>query len=456
MPDVPALIILAVGMATIVGMIVWLRINAFFALITAALVVSLLSPGATSDKVARVAVAFGNTAGSIGIVIAMAAVIGVCMLGSGAADRIVRWCLSLLGERRGPAALATSGFILAIPVFFDTVFYLLVPLARSMYRRTQRNYVRYLVAIAAGAVATHALVPPTPGPLIIAQNLGIDLGTMIIVGAVIAFPSALMGLLFAGWIDRRMTVPMRPLGDADDADPIPDEQLPGLWVSLLPILLPVVLISLNTVTQTLAQEGGGTWNRLADWTALVGNPNLALLLAAAAALRVYIAQRAPTREAVAHLVESALMSGGMIILITAGGGAFGAMLKAARIGPAIESLFASGQASGVALLLLGFFVAALLKFAQGSSTVAMITASAMMATMIAGDNLPMHPVYLATAIGSGSLVGSWMNDSGFWIFAKMGGLTELETLKSWTPLLVVVGITGMTMSVLLAILWPMV
>lgn len=455
MPEVPPLIILAIGMATIVAMIVALRINAFFALITAALLVSLLAPGETADKVSRVATAFGNTAGSIGIVIAMAAVIGVCMLGSGAADRIVRWCLTLLGERRGAAALASSGFVLAIPVFFDTVFYLLVPLARSMYRRTHRNYVRYLVAIAAGAVATHALVPPTPGPLIIAKNLGIDLGTMIIVGAMIAFPSAVMGLLFAGWIDRRMTIAMRPISDAEEPDAIPDEQLPGLVVSLLPILLPVLLISLNTITQTLAKDGGSSWDQLADWTAVIGNPNLALLLAAAAALRVYIGQRTPTRERIAQLVEGALMSGGMIILITAGGGAFGAMLKAARIGPAIESLFASGQASGLALLFLGFSVAALLKFAQGSSTVAMITASAMLATMISGETLSIHPVYLATAIGSGSLVGSWMNDSGFWIFAKMGGLTEVETLKSWTPLLVVVGTTGMFMSVLLATVLPM-
>ncbi len=455
MPEVHPLMILAIGIATIVTMIVVLRINAFFALITAALIVSFLAPGDTADKVTRVAVAFGNTAGSIGIVIAMAAVIGVCMLGSGAADRVVRWCLSLLGEQRAAAALASSGFVLAVPVFFDTVFYLLVPLARSMYRRTQRNYVKYLVAIAAGAVATHALVPPTPGPLIIAQTLGIDLGTMIIVGAVVALPSAFMGLVFAGWVDRRMTIAMRPITDSDEPEPIPDDRLPGLFVSLLPILLPVVLISMNTVTQTLSRDAGPAWKQMADWTAVIGNPNLALLLAAAVALRVYIGQRLPTREGVAQLVEGALMSGGMIILITAGGGAFGAMLKAARIGPAIESLFASGQATGFALLLLGFFVAALLKFAQGSSTVAMITASAMLATMISGESLPMHPVYLATAIGSGSLVGSWMNDSGFWIFAKMGGLTEIETLKSWTPLLVVVGITGMLMSLLLASVLPL-
>jgi H+/gluconate symporter-like permease len=155
------------------------------------------------------------------------------------------------------------------------------------------------------------------------------------------------------------------------------------------------------------------------------------------------------------MVEEALMSGGVIILITAAGGAFGAMLKAAEIGPAISGMFQDARSGGIGLLLLGFLISALLKFAQGSTTVAVITASSMVAAMIEGTALGFNPVYIATAIGGGGLIGSWMNDSGFWIFAKMSGLTEAEALKSWTPLLCVLGTVTLIMSILLSIVLPM-
>src|SRR5437773_258871 len=159
----PPTLILLVGMATILGGIVLLRLNAFLALIIAAIVVSLLAPGEPAVKIARVAEGFGRTAGTVGVVSALAAITGKAMTDSGAADRIVNGFLALLGEKRGATALCSTGYILSIPVFFDTVFYLLVPLARSMYGRTNRNYLKYLLAIAAGAGATHTLVPPTPG-----------------------------------------------------------------------------------------------------------------------------------------------------------------------------------------------------------------------------------------------------------------------------------------------------
>ena len=191
-------LILLVGMATILGAILLLRLNAFLALIIAAIVVSLLAPGEPAVKIARVADGFGRAAGTIAIVIALAAIVGKAMMDSGAADRIVNAFLALLGEKRGATALCATGYVLSIPVFFDTVFYLLVPLARSMYGRTNRNYLKYLMAIAAGAAATHTLVPPTPGPLAVAGTLGVDLGTMVLVGMVVALPAAGVGLLFAG------------------------------------------------------------------------------------------------------------------------------------------------------------------------------------------------------------------------------------------------------------------
>ena len=270
------LLILAIGVAVVLGMIIVFRINAFVALITAAMVVSLLAPGEVGSKIGRVADAFGRSAGAIGIVIALAAVIGQCMMDSGAADRIVRTFLKLLGEKRAPLALMGSGFVLAVPVFFDTVFYLLVPLARSLYRRTNKNFLLYIMAISAGGAITHTLVPPTPGPLLMASTLGVDIGLMILVGAVIAVPASLAGIMFSMIIDRVMDVPMRQAGNQPDPEPLSDDQLPSLLAALSPILLPVVLISCNTVVETLAdadRPGQLAKDDITDWAALSAGLN---------------------------------------------------------------------------------------------------------------------------------------------------------------------------------------
>ena len=448
------LIILVVGILTVIFMIALLKMNAFVALITSAMVVSLLGPGDLAGKLDRVAEAFGKTAGDIGIVIALAVVIGRCMMDSGAADRIVRGFLSLLGEKRSSTALMASGFVLSVPVFFDTVFYLLVPLARSMHRRTKKHYLKYAMAIVAGGVITHSLVPPTPGPLIMADNLGIDIGIMIMVGTLVAIPAAIVGMFFSSWVDRRMNIPMRPLGgEISEPEPLQDHQLPGLLVSLLPIILPVLLVSANTIVCAMAEgaaEGSGL-SRAAGIIEILGNVNLAMFISTAIAMWMLKSKRALTNVQLAKVVEVSLMSGGVIILITAAGGAFGEMLKAAQI----ENLFKQ-QTTGLMLLVFGAFIAAVMKIAQGSTTVAMITSSAMIATMVTSTKtLGYHPVYLATAIGGGSMIGSWMNDSGFWIFVKMTGLTEAEGLKSWTPLLAIVGFAGVVVSFLLAVILPM-
>ncbi len=460
--EIMPLIILGVGILIVISMIMIFRINAFIALITAAFVVSLLAPGDLAEKISRVAVAFGSTAGKIGIIIALAAVVGRCMMDSGAADRIVKFFLGLFGEKRDATALMSSGFVLSIPVFVDTVFYLLLPLARSMHRQTKRNYLKYILAIAAGAVVTHSLVPPTPGPLVMAEQFRIELGTMILIGLLVGFPAAVAGLLFAGWADRRMKVPMRPLaGEQPQTEPIDQKNLPNLLLSVLPIVLPIILISTNTIISAVGKtvDPNSPLVRIAQISEVVGDANLALLISAAIAMWVLYKQRKVSREQMAKLVETSLMSAGMIILITSAGGAFGAMLKAAQIGPAIEKFFISGQGqvtTGMVLLGMAFIVSAVLKSAQGSGTVAMMTTSAMFAAMVtAPKELGFHPVYLATAIGSGSLICSWMNDSAFWIFAKMGGLTEAEAIKSWTLMLVIIGLTGLASTIVFATLFPL-
>jgi len=587
----PPLILLLLGILTVIVMIVGLRVNAFLALITAAMVVAVLSipepgTGQLAEKVARVASAFGEAAGSIGIVIALAAVIGKCLSDSGAADRIVRSFLRVLGEKRASTALMSSGFVLGVPVFFDTVFYLLIPLARSLWRRTQKNYMLYILAIAAGGVITHTLVPPTPGPLMMAENLGIDMGVMILAGILIGIPMAVVGLLAASVMNRLMPVPMRPYAGEPELAPLSDAELPPLWLSLLPVILPVVLISANTAAKVWADgehrarfqaadvadwpslvdrleaarndsaAGVAHWawdglpadlqeslsrpssepldprleapllgalngiledrrffqedaypgitipssarkllgrgrdklsqaeverlNRilletafegqirphvwdsprrdLANVTAFLGNANFALLLSAAIAMITLKFQRRLTLGQLGQTTEVALMSGGVIILITAAGGAFGIVLKEAGIKDAVESMLGSGGGStGLVMLVAGFAVASMMKIAQGSGTVSMLTTSAMMAAIgVSPEVLGCNPVYLAAAIGCGSVTGSWMNDSGFWIFVRMSGLTETEGLKSWTLLLVILGVSGLGITLLCATLLPMV
>jgi GntP family gluconate:H+ symporter len=489
-------LVLVVGMVVVLGGIVALKVNAFLSLLAAALVVSFMAGGgseAATDPVARVVDAFASTVGAIGIVIALAAVIGESLMRSGSADRIVRAFLALLGEKRAATAMMSSGFVLSVPIFFDTAFYLLVPLARSLYRTTGRNYLKYLLAIGCGAVATHALVPPTPGPLFVANVFDVNLGVMILVGALVALPAAMAGLAFAVFMNRRM--PLAPggeharEGESAEGGGVDETQLPGLGLALAPILLPILLIAGNAVVQTLAHQqliaadpaarllrgrelttailqAAGDGSALAEmfrWTNILGNPNLALFLAAMLALITLWTRRQYLVRPIPQLVESALMSGGVIILITAAGGAFGAMLRAAGLGDAIQGLAESqiaGQEStslltGLPLLLLAFVLASVLKFAQGSSTTAMIVTSGMIVAMIDPASLAFNAVYVALAIGAGSLVGVWMNDSGFWIFAKMGGLTETETLKTWTPLAAIVGAVAFVMAVLLAWLLPL-
>ncbi|MGE0591622.1 MAG: GntP family permease [Vicinamibacterales bacterium] len=458
----PPLVILALGVATVLGLIVVLRLNAFLALLAAALLVSLLAPGPWPEKASRVALAFGATAGSIGIVIALAAVVAAGMLQSRAADTIVRACLTAFGASRADAALMAAGLVLSIPVFFDTVFYLLVPLARSAYAATGRDYARYVMAIVGGAIVTHSLVPPTPGPLANAANLGVDLGLMVIMGLIVSIPAGLATFFAIRVLGRRLhVVPPEdhaaatgdgPPGtrDAHDTREAPPGG-PSLAASLLPIVLPVCLIGSNTLAQAL--RPGST---LAAVTSVTGNPGVAMLAAAGCALALYVRVCRPDRQALSHQVEQSLMGGALIVLITSAGGAFGAMLQAAGIGDAIAGLATAGGATGVGLLLAGFTVASLLKFAQGSSTVAMITTSAMFAPLAVPGALACHPVYLALAIGSGSMVGSWMNDSGFWVVSRMGGLTEFQTLHAWSLVAAIAGGAGLVATLALARLVPLV
>ena len=451
------LLILVISIAVVVLLIIRVKLNAFIALILAAATVGVLSKDIVlGDVFGGVTVEFGITAGKIGVLIAMAALIGQCLMESGAADKITRRFVAVLGEKNASLSMLVSGFVLSIPVFFDTVFYLLVPLARALRVRTGKNYLLFVMAICAGGAVTHVMVPPTPGPLAIASELGIEVGTFIIAGLVVGCPMALAGWLFSRWVDARMPVELREtsgmtleelrlLASKDETD------LPPFWLSILPIVLPVLMITSHTVAYALREKYAFA-AALLPATSFIGNANFALIVAAAIAMATLAWKKKYSLAQLGQSMEPALASAGLIILITAAGGAYGGLLKAAKVGDELQALATNW---GVPMIAMGFLLAVLLKVAQGSSTGAMMTTVSILAAMIQSAPPSYHIVYIGLAIACGSLVGSWMNDSGFWVYKQMSGLTEKEALRSWTPLLAVLGIVGFLGTLLGSMILPL-
>ncbi|MEX0726820.1 MAG: SLC13 family permease [Planctomycetaceae bacterium] len=404
----------------------------------------------------RVANGFGSTCANIGILIAMASIIGKCLLDSGAADRVVRSSINLLGEKKAPVAFLSSGFLLGIPVFFDTVFYLMIPLGKALRVRTGRNYLLYVLTIIAGATMAHSLVPPTPGPLFVAEQLGVDMGVMIVAGCIVGLFTAGIGYLYAVMVNRVCELPLRESADVSLAELTAaaqrdESELPPFWMAILPIVLPVVLIAGLTVLERkpFGIELSPAAMHVAE---MLGNKNIALALSAAIAMFMLVWKKRTTREELAHAVQSALASGGVIILITAAGGAFGKVLQQTGVAGLIRDL---PQSSPAMIVVLAFLITAAVRTAQGSATVAMITAVGILAGLSSGGQLGFHPVYLALAIGCGSKPVAWMNDSGFWVITRMSGMTEGEGLRYVTPMTTLMGFIGLAVTLAGVLLFPM-
>lgn len=404
---------------------------------------------------ARVSRGFGGTATQIGILIAMAAIVGKCLLDSGAADKIVRAALRLFGERGAPAAFLSSGFLLGVPVFFDTVFYLMIPLGKAMRIRTGRNYLLYVLTIVCGGTMAHSLVPPTPGPTIVAEQLGIDLGTMIFVGGTIGAICSLFGYFYATIANKYCELPLREspdfsLEELEQAMAVEERELPSLALSLLPILLPIALIGGETIVSrgllpVTPSEG------IVRLVTTLGDKTTALMVSAAAALLILVGHKRPSLRELSTSIQAALASGGVIILITSAGGAFGQVLQQTGVADLIRDL---PRASPAIVCTLAFLITTAIRTAQGSATVAMITAGGVLSGLAQSGNLGFHPVYLAVAIGCGSKPIAWMNDSGFWAITRMSGMTEAEGLKYITPLTGCMGLVGLVAIVIGVSLFP--
>lgn len=482
-------VILAVSVVFIIVAITRLRLHAFIALIFAAFLVGFLTrefddkllsrlPAAmqadakANSWVAAVeltAIEFGSAAGGIAISIGLASIIGLCLMESGSADKVVRRFLAICGQKRAGLALLASTYILSIPIFFDTMFMLMVPLAKALRLRTGKDYLLYLMCICIGGVVTHSLTVPHPGPLAMVDNLRVDPGLSLLWGIGAGIIPCIAGFFVARWINRRFEVPLRetpgaPLADLQGISNKPEHELPSFFWSIIPVILPIVLISSasffklcsGNAAMTAALGGPESFARLAKIAWFVGNKNIALLIGTALALGVLARQRRMTFRDIESLLGPPLETAGIIILITAAGGAFGGMLRNAGVGDAIKT---ASQGYAINLLVLSWTVAAVIRIAQGSATVAMLTTSSILWPMIdpaANAALPFHPMYLFLAIGFGAFACSWMNDSGFWVVNRLSGMTEQETLRSWTVMLTVVSVFGLILTVIASKLAPLV
>lgn len=472
--------IVFIGMVIVVGCILWLRLHAFISLLIAAFVVALITPSSAVEEFAlnmgmspaeasqlaaesigqRIAEAFGETAAEIGILIAMAAIIGKCLLESGAAERIVRSVLKTTGEEKSAMAFTGSSFFLAIPVFFDTVFYLMIPLARAMAMRIGKNYLLLILAIAGGAAMAHSLVPPTPGPLFLVSEMQIPIHYMMIGGFIVGVCTLISGYMYAVWANNKWDVPLRDSMDAplDEMKSLTKKdiyQLPALGLSTLPIVIPVLFISASGIINAFLEPGSPSLflNSLLAIISFVGEKNTALIIGGLIALYILTKNKKENKEALGTSMKEALMSGGVIILITAAGGAFGAMLQQTGVSSQIAELTAGYQ---MALIPLAFLITAVVRTAQGSATVSMITAAGILSGMATNGNLEYHVLYLGLAIACGSKIFGWMNDSGFWIICKLSNMTEEETLKTFSVQLAIMGFTGLVVVFIAAWLFPLI
>jgi GntP family gluconate:H+ symporter len=464
-------VVLATSMAFLVISITKFRLHAFIALICAAVLAGLMAGSFTPEALKRmeffgksaanhsvatlelVMIDFGRTAGDIAISIALAAVIGMSLMESGAADKVVRRFLAIFGEKRAGLAILTSTYILSIPIFFDTMFMLMVPLAKALRLRTGKNYLLYLMCICIAGVVTHSLTVPHPGPLKTVENLHVDAGMSLWWGIISGILPCIGGYYVAKWINSRFEVPLREtpgttLEDLRGISNQPEHELPSFFCSILQVLLPIALISTASMFQM---------NRIhSNAVEFTGNKNVALLFGTVISLFVLARQKKIGFLRIEQLIGGPLETAGMIILITSAGGAFGTMLRNVGVGEAIR---AAAQSYHVNVLLLAWVTAAVIRIAQGSATVAMLTSSAIMWDMIdpATVTAPLgyHRMYVFLAIGFGAFCASWMNDSGFWVVSRLGGMTEKETLRSWTTMLTVVSILGLLLTLLAATLLPM-
>ncbi len=427
------LIIILITVAT-----VRFKMHPFLTLLVAAIAVGFAGGLTGSTIVSHIGQGFGGTLKSIGIVIACGSIIGTFLERSGGAQTMASTILKVVGEKRSALAMNITGFIVSIPVFCDSGFVILSILNKALSKRTGISTSVLAIALATGLYTTHVFVPPTPGPLAAAATLGANIGLVVMLGLLVAIPTSIAGLFWAGFIGRHLETK-----DFEEDESKPESNIqPGVTKSFLPILLPIVLIALKSIADYPTQPfGAGLIMRFFD---IVGDPIIALIIGVFVAFGL----RKKGDDAF-EWVSRGLANAGAIILITGAGGAFGDILRTTSIGQTVGSTMAQWHLG----IFLPFLLAAFLKTAQGSSTVAIITASALMSPLLVplGLAAPIAKALVVLAIGAGAMTVSHINDSYFWVVAQFSNMDTGTALRGLTVATLIQGVTAILTIALLSV-----
>ncbi|MFT4849307.1 MAG: gluconate transporter [Sediminicola sp.] len=431
-------LILAVfsGILILLILILKFRIQAFISLLIASIVVGVVAGMNPVNIINTMQQGMGDTLGFVAMVVGLGAMFGAILEHSGGAEALANYMLKKFGEKNASWALMITGFFVAIPVFFDVAFIILVPIIYSLQRKTKKSLLLYGVPLLAGLAITHAFIPPTPGPVAVADILKADLGWVILFGFIVGIPTAIIsGPLFAKYISKKIHIEAPKLDNPVAAA----ANYPAVGLILSIIGIPIFLIVCNTLLNSPLLDGFSIPARLKEWLKMIGHPFSALIIANLIAWYVLGIRRKFDKETLLNITTKSMAPAGIIILLTGAGGVFKQMLVNTGTGAMLANYFAN---EGVSILLFAFLAAAIVRILQGSATVAMITAAGITAPLLLVGTSEIDKALLVIAIASGASIMSHVNDSGFWLVSKYLGLSEKQTFKSWTAMTTILALTG--------------
>jgi GntP family gluconate:H+ symporter len=417
---------LAIGIIVIVVLTARFRVHAFFALLISCFIVGLGVQLSVSEIITATKDGFGNVMKSLGLIIVLGTALGVILEHTGSTHVMAGYILRKVGVKRAPLAMNITGFIVGLPIFCDSGYIVLNGLNQSLARRTGIPVVVMATSLATGLYSVHCLIPPHPGAAAAAGIIGVDFGTLILVGGCIAMPASAVGYLWAKFSGKKSVVVIAEVPEVTDN---PDQ--PSVLKSFLPVIIPILLIALRSFSDKYVDSK--FWKECL----VVGDPVIALSIGVLLALNC---KRGWTREQLGSLLQDAAEKAGGILVIIGAGGAFGAVLAATNIGSHLSGSLDLGSLG----ILFPFLLTALLKTAQGSSTVAIITAASIVAPLMPSLMLDKGngPLFCVLSMGAGSMMVSHANDAYFWVIAKFSGLEMKEMLRVYTVASILMGITA--------------
>ncbi len=435
------------GVLILLVLILRFKIQAFISLLIASIVVGIVAGMPPNEIITTMQQGMGSTLGFVALVVGLGAIFGSILEQSGGAEALANYLLSKFGDKRASWALMLAGFFIAIPVFFDVAFIILIPLVYSLQRRTKKSLLLYAIPLLAGLAITHSFIPPTPGPVAVADILKADLGWVILFGFIVGVPTAILsGPIFANYISKKIYIeaPKMELNEQEA------KTYPAVRLILLIIGIPIVLIIGNTVLNSPLVSNDSISVQFKEWMAMIGNPFVALIIANLIAWYVLGIKRGLSKGELLKIATNSMGPAGLIILLTGAGGVFKQMLINTGTGEMLANYFAT---MGISVLFFGFFIAVLVRVLQGSATVAMITAAGVTAPLLIHTDISqIDKALLVIAIASGASIMSHVNDSGFWLVGKYLGLNEKQTFKSWTIMTTILALSSFFIVSLLSLI----